>query len=320
MALYIRAGDRSLPGSVLYTLGDAGPSSRDQRFKRVAALVTEGIKTAKDSIPQLKTPDQKELLRLMTSLLETYFFPSGHGLIDDQGKVLRQSKIGIIVLPIVTGDGTRWPPFEYRVRLDLSDQIVDPNLRGRHMALHFSGIKLFARSLQGATAARTVLTGLHELTHMAFAMIRSLESLRGKDIAAKLLSRNPWRLLDLSGFTAHRERLERHLRDLLRVLPIPIQAVELAAPLVEEAFAFMFGVLVDEAIVRSAHVKAKKSGPAILPTAGFSPEEFITTYVVERGFNVTREQLKARGAQQIFLRMTSDVEALAVALRMHLGS
>jgi hypothetical protein len=320
--MYIRAGDISVPGSMLYTLGDAGPSSRevDQRFKRVTALVTEGIKTAKDAIPQLKIPAQQELLRFMTSLLETNFFPRGHGLIDDQGKVLRQSKLGMVAVPIISGDGTRWPSFEYRVRLYLSDQIVDPNLRGRHMAGHFSGIRLFTRTLHGATSTRTVLTALHELTHMALAMIRSLEQLRGKDTAAKLLTRDPWRLLDLSGFTVHRERLERHMRDLLRVLPIPIQAVELAAPLVEEAFAFMFGVLVDEAIARSSHAKAKKRGPAVLPTVNFSPEEFITTYVVERGFNVTREQLKARGAQQIFLRMTSDVDALAVALRMHLGS
>ena len=318
--MYIRAGHISVPGSTLYTLGDAVRSSReaDQRFKRVAALVTGGIKTAKDAIPELKIPAQ-ELLRFMTSLLETNFFPRGHGLIDDQGKVLQRSKLGMVAVPITSRDGSQWPAFEYRVRLYLSDQIVDPNLRGRHFTGHFSVISLFTRSLHGAPSTRTVITALHELIHMAFAMTRNLEQLRGKDIAAKLLSRDPWRLLDLSGFRVHQQRLERHLSDLLRVLPIPRRAAELAAPLVEEAFAFMFGVLVDEAIARSIHAKAKKRGPAVLPTADFSPEALITTYVLERGFNVTREQLKARGAQQIFLRMMSDVEALGAALRMHLG-
>ena len=61
--MYIRAGHISVPGSTLYTLGDAVPSSReaDQRFQRVAALVTGGIKTAKDAIPQLKDPGARTI-------------------------------------------------------------------------------------------------------------------------------------------------------------------------------------------------------------------------------------------------------------------
>jgi hypothetical protein len=129
----------------------------------------------------------------------------------------------------------------------------------------------------------------------------------------------PWRLLDLSGFAAHRVRLERHVRDLQRVLPIPMQAAELAASLVEEAFAYIFGVIVDEAIARSSHAKERKRGPAILPTFNFSPKVFIRYYVLERGFAVTEKQLDSREAQQIFVRMTSDVDALAAALRTHLG-
>jgi len=41
--------------------------------------------------------------------------------------------------------------------------------------------------------------------------------------------------------------------------------------------------------------------------------------VVERGFNITTAQLKSSAAQQIFQRMTGDVDALAAALRTHLG-
>ena len=44
---------------------------------RVAALVTEGLKTATDAIPHLsttgKTTGKQELLRFMTSLLEIFF-------------------------------------------------------------------------------------------------------------------------------------------------------------------------------------------------------------------------------------------------------
>jgi hypothetical protein len=319
--MYIHAHGHQ-PASLRYTLGDAATREADQRFKRVAALVTEGLKIAKDAIPQLSTSGtntgKQELLRFMTSLLETYFFPRGHGLVDAQGKVLRQSKIGTVAIPVRAKDGSCWPRFEYRIRLSLNDRILDPNLRGRHLTAHFSNIFLFTHALQGTTPSRAVLTALHEMTHMMFAMVRSLEHLCGADTAAQLVSREPWRRLDLSGFAAHRGNLERHARGLLRVLPIPMQAAELAASLVEEAFAFMFGVIVDEAIARAAHAKKTKRGPAVLPTVDFSPEAFVTVYVLERAFNVTAQQFKSPAAQQIFQRMTGDVARLAAALRTHI--
>lgn len=108
--MYIRAGESSAQRLLLYTLGDDAASSREanRRFKRVAALVTEGLKTAKDAIPQLSSNGQQELLRFMTSLLETYFFPRGHGLIDAQGKVLRQSQKATVEIPVEAKDGSRW--------------------------------------------------------------------------------------------------------------------------------------------------------------------------------------------------------------------
>jgi len=317
--MYVRTGDGSMLGALPCYLGDSAASSReaDRRFKHVAARITEGLKAVKDAIPQLSTNAEQALLRFMASQLEA-FFPRGHGLVDAKGNVLRPSQIATVQVPMIGKDNAGPPPFEYRVRLYLSDQMVDPKLRGRHMTGHFSGIRLFTRALYGAIPSRSVLTALHEMIHMMFAMVRSLERLRGADKAAQLLSREPWRLLDLSGFAGHRGRLERHLLDLLRVLPIPMQAGELAASLVEEALAYVFGAIVGEAIARSSHARKGKRGPAVLPSAGFSPEEFITSYVLERGFSVTKKDLASRGARQIFGRMTSDVEALAAALRAHL--
>jgi hypothetical protein len=40
--------------------------------------------------------------------------------------------------------------------------------------------------------------------------------------------------------------------------------------------------------------------------------------VLERAFNATAQQFKSAAAQQIFKRMTGDVEALAAALRTHI--
>ena len=85
-------------------------------------------------------------------------------------------------------------------------------------------------------------------------------------------------------------------------------------------FAYVFGVIVDEAIARSSHAKKRKSGPAILPTYSFSPEKLIEHYVLERNFNVTKKQLNGQASQQIFVRMTRDVDALATSLRAHIDS
>jgi len=320
--MYIRTSEGSAPGPLQYSLGDVAASSREaeRRFKRVAALVTEGLKIAKEAIPQLSTNAQQELLRFMTSLLEN-FFPHGHGLVDAQAKVLRQSQKATVEIPVEAKDGSRWS-FEYYVRLYLNDQIGFRK-SGEHLTGHFSSIRLFTRALHEATPSRAALVALHEMTHMMFAMIRRFEhwlDTIGAAGAARLLSRQPWRLLVLSGFAAHQERLERHVRDLLRVLPIPMQAGELAASLIEEAFAYMFGVIVGEAIARSSHAKKGMRGPAVLVSAAFPPKEFIKAYVLERGFAVTEKQLNSREAQQIFERMTSDVDALATALRAHLDS
>jgi hypothetical protein len=166
--MYIRTTEGPAQVPLQYSLGDAPASSQavDRRFQHVAALVTEGLKIAKDAIPQLSTGTnigKQELLRFMTSLLETYFFPRGHGLVDAQGKVLRQSKIGTVAVPVRAKDGSCWPRFEYRVRLSLSDRILDPKLRGRHVTAHFSNIFLFTHALQGTTPSQAVLTPLHEM-------------------------------------------------------------------------------------------------------------------------------------------------------------
>jgi hypothetical protein len=123
--MYIRETDGPAQEALQPSLGDAAASSREAEryFKRVAELVTEGLRVAKDAIPHLSTNGQQELLRFMTSLLDS-FFPRGHGLVDAQGKVLHQSSIGTLAVPVIAKDGSRWP-FEYRVRIFLNDKIPD---------------------------------------------------------------------------------------------------------------------------------------------------------------------------------------------------
>ena len=321
--MYIRTIIRPARESLRYGLGEPAPSSRDAevRFKRVATLVTDGLKTAEAAIPQLSTkPHQAQLLRFLTSLLKE-FFPIGHGLIDAKGNVLRQSQKWTVSIPITARDGTPWP-FEHRIRIFLSDQ-TGFRASGEHLTGNFSSIRLYTKELHTGTPSDAIGTALHEMIHMMFAMIRRLEKWLGSigaQAAARLLAQQPWRLLVLDGFAAHRATLERHLVDLLRVLPIPMQAPELAASLIEEAFAAQFEVIVDEAITRLTRARRRTSGPSILVNLGFQPKEFLKFYVLERGFAVTEKQLNSQQAQQIFQRMTSDVDALAASIRKHLDS
>src|SRR5262245_21701798 len=122
LSMYIRTSEGSVRGTMQYSLGEPAASAREaeRRFKRVADLVTKGLKLAKSAIPQLST-HQQELLSFMMSPLEN-FFPRGHGLVDAQGKVLRQSQPATVMVPVLAKDGSRWP-FEHRVRLYLTDQI-----------------------------------------------------------------------------------------------------------------------------------------------------------------------------------------------------
>jgi hypothetical protein len=99
--------------------------------------------------------------------------------------------------------------------------------------------------------------------------------------------------------------------------PIPMQTAEPATSLVEEAFAFISGVIIDEGIARPLHAK-KKRGLDFMPSRGFSPEALLRYYMLEKGFAVTKKQLASPEAQLGYKQMTSDVDALAIALRAHL--
>jgi hypothetical protein len=316
--MYIQTTAGLTQETLLGRFGDMSISmpESDRRFKRVATLVTSGLEASKKAASHLPGKAQQELLTFLIALLNN-FFPTGHGLIDVRAKVLRQSHKATVQVNVRDREGTLWP-FEHRARLYLSDQ-SGFRASGDHHTGIFSSIRLFTRVLQDTTSTRAGLVAIHEMVHMMFAMIRRFDHRFGVETNARLLSRQPWQLLILSGFAAHRERLERHVRDLLRVLPIPMEASALATSLIEEAFAAMFEVTVDEAVARSLVTKPSRMQTTILVTADFPPREFLRYYVLERGFAVTEKQLRSEDAQKIFKRMTSDVEALARALRAHLN-
>jgi hypothetical protein len=71
--MYIRTNEGATQGGLQYSLGDAvGPArSASNRFKRVAALITDGLKLAVDASPHLATHAQQELLRFITLQLNS---------------------------------------------------------------------------------------------------------------------------------------------------------------------------------------------------------------------------------------------------------
>jgi hypothetical protein len=99
-----------------------------------------------------------------------------------------------------------------------------------------------------------------------------------------------------------------------------MQAAELAASLVEEALAFMFGVIVDEAIARSVTRKRESADPPYYPLSTFRRKGSSRSTCSNVRSTYTRNCSRSEEPSRSSRGMSSDVDALAAALRTHLGS
>jgi monoamine oxidase len=268
---------------------------------QVAANISVGIEITRRSIPRLKSDSQRELIRFLVSTLK-FFFPRGYGRIGPDGNASRQP-----VKAAIRRQGQRFEPFDHRLRLYLSPRTPEEEKAGEHQRGNSSSIVLFAPRLDGETSTRASGVALHEMAHMARHMVRRLTKHSETD-ARRFLAQDPWRLLDLRGFEVNRVRIERHLPELLRVVPIPETARVLADSLIEETFAYVIVAIVDEAIALAVSKDV---------SVGFSAETLIRGYVLHR-YDVSKKQLASPAAVAIYQQMTGEVEELGNAMRTHL--
>jgi hypothetical protein len=151
---------------------------------------------------------------------------------------------------------------------------------------------------------------------MLFAMVRSYEQRFGEKLVSRFLRQAPWRLLDLSSFKPHAQRLEKQVAKLRQMLPIPYTAADLANSLIEESFAYILGVQMQVAMTAGS----RPAGGSRIQVADFwQPEEFIRGYILERAPGYVK-QLDAATVKVISAPLIQDVDAMRQDMVNHLRS
>ncbi len=178
-----------------------------------------------------------ELLRFAVSLLRTHFFPTGYGISDAAGRLLKPSAVARIAMQL-RGAQRQLLPFEHRLRLTVTArEAEDPVVAARHHAGGFSDITLFAPTMAGLASEVALQHALHEVLHALLALVERLRAAHGDAMADAFLAKDPWSLLDLRRWHAERRRIRGALGPLLQRLGAPEPAEAAAGRLVEEAFA-----------------------------------------------------------------------------------
>jgi len=291
---------------------DSSATPDARRIAKVATKIDEGLRAGETALPQAQPRGRRDLLAFVISLLRTHFFPTGYGVVDASGKVVRASARAIVEMQVEKADGSRWP-FEHRVRLSISAKPPD-NTRwaGDHRGAFFSVVTLYVGAFDGASASVAAGAAVHEIVHMLFSMLGRLREQFGDAVTNRFLATDPWRQLDMRPFTQQSDALAAALDELLKVLHLPVTTAELARSLVEEAFAYTMGREFSRAI--EAADAARKPGPKVVIDAVSVADLLVRAYVLERS-SVPATVLAEPAVAKAVRRLAPAIEALTDAMR-----
>ena len=293
------------------------PAQADRKLIRSAARkIDAGLRAATAALAQAPAGPARELADFIVSLLRTYFFPRGHGEVGADRKVLKASARARIEMTIEKADGSRWP-FEHRVRLSLAARRADRAwVGGEAGGEFFSVITLYVPGFDKLSDSGAASVAIHECVHMLFRMIEKLRERQGDAVARRFVSREPWRRLDTQPLEAHRQAVAAQIESLRKLLPMQVGADELAASLLQEAFAYTFSQWV-QAVVGFA-AAARKSGPKVVVESVAIAPILVRHYVLERApsFAAALAQPEVAKAVQA---LAPALEAMADALRRMWG-
>jgi hypothetical protein len=291
---------------------DSSATADTRRIAKVAARIDEGLRAGEAALSQAQPRGRRELLAFVVSLLRTHFFPSGYGIVDTSGKVVRASARAIVEMQVEKADGSRWP-FEHRVRLSISAKPPDSaRWAGEHSGAFLSVITLFAGAFDGASASAAAGAAVHEIVHMLFAMLGRLTEQFGDAVTDRFLATDPWRQLDMRSFTTQSEALAAALDDLLKVLRLPVTTAEFARSLVEEAFAYTMGREFSRAI--EAADATHRPGPKVVVDAISVADLLVRAYVLERS-SAPQALLAEPAVAKAVRHLAPAIEALTDAMR-----
>jgi monoamine oxidase len=291
---------------------DSSSIADARRIAKIAAKIDEGLRAGEAALPQAQPRGRRELLAFVVSLLRTHFFPSGYGIVDAGGKVVRASARAIVEMQVEKEDGSRWP-FEHRARLSISAKPPDSaRWAGLHSGAFFSVITLFAGRFDGCPASVSAGVAVHEIVHMLFAMLGRLREQFGDAVTDRFLATDPWCQLDMRPFTTQCDALAAALDDLLKVLRLPVTTAELARSLVKEAFAYTMGREFSRVIeaADAAHRPRRK----VVVDAVSVADLLVRAYVLERS-SVPPSLFAEPAVAKAVRHLAPVIEALTDAMR-----
>lgn len=311
----------TIPGTKVSAVKNVSAQAR-----KLARKLTLAKQLLGKSSKFLKTKAQRDLFKDMLDVLST-FFPSGHGVVDKQGKRIQPSKrnrLEVINKDLSTG---KPPFFHYDTWLHLSQQ--ESTAAGIHRPFapnYRNWIRLYMQHLENESISFIAEVVIHELMHMALHRFRSIEWKFGKDPARNYPSPEAGALLDVNSFVSHRQTMEKHFLILLehlnrqphRASSLPLEpgiASQWADHLIDEVMAFVFQDRVKIAIARA---EARGKGIAVIV---FEPIQFLRDYFQKYWLRNADDRtfIRSEEGRKILSKMTPELKKLVGAAEAQIG-
>jgi len=329
--MYISAPTGPAIGSALADPPKA--STADAKVLAQAAKLAGAMHTAVQDLaaasPYLATAAQRDLLGEVVNVLSA-FFPTGHGVLDAAGRMLKSAQRYRTEVLSPTSRGSQ--PFYFHHDTWLHISFAKANAAGMQRPFapgHRCWIYLCALRLTGDVATLAMVL-VHETIHMLGHRYRSVEDKFGAAVAGATPSKAAAALLVRSGFDARRRAMETRFTPLVEFLNRqPYRAVHgrmgqlpstvagiWGAHVVEELLAYVF---TERATWALAQLQARRSG--VGASQNLVPMQFLQDYF--RNYWLTDPNdaaaIGTKAGRAILAAMETDLLALAAAVQKHVG-
>ena len=330
--MYISSAPRDL--AIATPLADPPKgSTADARVLAQAAKLTAVMHTALQDIAAssqfLATSAQRDLLGEIVNVLSA-FFPTGYGVLDAKGRVLKSAKRYRTEVLSPSPRGSRPFFFHHDTWLFVSYAKGRPAGMQRPFAPgHRCWIYLCAVNLTASVADLAPVL-VHETIHMLGHRYRSVEEKYGAAIAGATPTKAAGALLVRSGFDPRRRAMELRFAPLVEFLnrqphraahgrmgqlPSTVAAMW-GEHVVEELLAFIF---TERATWALAQLHARRSG--IGASQNLVPMQFLQNYFRHYWLTDPNDAaaIGTKAGLAILAAMETDLLALAAAVQTHVG-
>src|SRR2546426_1117825 len=325
MYIYSGLGRETTPSLTAPPAASAGEAQMLRDAAKLAGPMNSAVQEPQQSVTFLTTSAQQDLLREMLAIL-TAFFPTGYGVMDKDGSVIKSStRYRTEVIP-------KSPPrdvpfyFHHDTWLFLSyEKFFAAGMQRPFSPGHRCWIYLYAPNLSSDIPSLAQVL-IHEMTHMLSHRYRSIEEKFGARLAGEIPTRAAGALLNRSSFDPLRRTMEQHFLKLvdflnrqphragmgsMALLPSAV-AADWGTHVVEEVLAFVF---TERATWALAQYQARKTGIGL--SQELVPMQFLKDYfhIYWLSDPKDRAALKTKDADRVFGTMEADLMKLVEAVK-----